>query len=181
MAMGTAFGQESVPDPNAEGFDVVKYVNDYIKEHWVVPDPQGEFETTGEWKWRVYKQKKELMDEALKKLYGDNPFHEKIGLKLGRYKIGEGYFPMTTNGFGTYAFVVTYLRGPFWREKWDTKQFGVRYTYGLVNGKPRLINLKVVDAGIYEKVYFIDEETGEVYEFKWDGDDGVWRMKETRL
>lgn len=180
MAMGTAFGQEPVPDPNAEGFDVVKYVDDYIKEHWVAPDPQGEFETTGQWKRRVYERYDDLMNEALKKLYG-TPLEEKIDIKLGRYIMIEvehrcdGYFPITTNGFGTYAFLVEKSWGPWWREQWNKNEFHIRYRYALVDGEPRLVFFQAENTELtnrYDDIYPIDEKTGNIYKFVWK--DGVW-------
>ncbi len=208
MAMGTAFGQgkndntppsvpklsdlvniveddeveddEPVPDPNAEGFDLVKYVDNYIKEHWVAPAPQGEFETTKEYYARVVeekdKQKRELMNEVLKKLYGDNPFHEKICLKFGQYNIYKGYFPMATNGFGTYALSTNKEYGRWWRDLWDEGKFYVVSTYGLVNGKLRLVYLAAgPKRNCDKKIYPIDEITGELDEFIWEN--GAWNSR----
>lgn len=46
---------------------------------------------------------------------------------------------METNVWGTYVLPVDREDGPEWREKWNSGEFSIGATYGLVNGKPRLV------------------------------------------
>ncbi|WP_251621358.1 energy transducer TonB [Odoribacter lunatus] len=181
----TAFGQGQTP--HSESFDVVKYVEDYIKENMKKPTPQGEFETKSEWEERVrkekYEQRKELMHEALYKLYG-SPFEKKVNLRLGQYDIEHECFPMETNGLGSYALPSSKDDGPKWRALWNSGKFSIRntYKYGVVNGKPRLVFLPAIkDFGSKytntdQGIYFFDKETGKFIEFVWSyGSWGEWK------
>ena len=156
--------------------DVVKYVEDYIKKHTKEPTPKGEFETAYEWQARVRKEKdeqrKELMHKALYELYG-NPFEKKINLRLGQYDIEHGYFPMETNGLGTYVLPADRENGPEWRGKWNSGKFSIRntYKYGLVNGKPRLVFCAAIkNVNTDQEIYLFDNETGKFIEFVWRND-----------
>lgn len=201
--MCTAFGQGKTPAPPApkltdlinieepdedleikddDEFDVVKYVEDYIKKHMKEPTPKSEFETTYEWQERVrkekYEQRKELMHKALDKLYS-NTFWEKINLRMEQYDIEHGYFPMKTNGWGTYVLPADREDGPKWRASWEAKNknFVIKVTYGLVNGKPRLVSLTAesLEYNLREQgIYPIDEETGKFTEFVWRN--GNWEI-----
>lgn len=171
----TVFGQGRTP--YSENFDVVKYVEDYIKKHTKKPAPKGEFETAYEWQARVREEKdeqrKELMHKALYELYG-SPFEAKINLRLGQYNIERQYFPMKTNGLGTYMLPADRKDGAKWREKWNSGKFSIRNTYGLVNGKPRLVFCAAVGLDYDQEIYLFDKEMGKFIEFVWRN--GSWEI-----
>lgn len=191
MAMGTAFGQEPVSDPNAEGFDLVKYVDDYIEEHWVAPAPRGEFETTSAWKERVSEEKREqkqnLIHKALYKLYGKPRF------TLGEFDADNRYFLIETKRFGSYIAYMSEYRGGFtiktdrsgkaytvwmkspskFKEELKAGIIPFRYKYGLEEGKPRLVSFYEYDWEYHmDLICPFDKNNSTPYRFFWR--DNTW-------
>ncbi|MCM1030032.1 MAG: energy transducer TonB [Oscillibacter sp.] len=157
----TVFGQGKTP--HSENFDVVKYVNDYVQKKMAEIPPKSEFETMKEWQERRNEQKQLYIHDALYELYGD-PRGEKVNLKLGKYNAEKEYFPVETNGFGSYICLARYYARSI-KEDWSKK--GLGYMYALIDGEVRLVG----SMG-YPYFYPLDEETGEIYDFHWEN--GEW-------